>query len=81
MTWDSQLPGCMPGPFIAPFGGHPHDRRRVLVWAESLRQRNLGWVEAKRQIESYLSAHNASQAEIDQQVQRAFKLLKPLLPV
>jgi hypothetical protein len=77
--WDDELPGCMPGPFIAPFGQHPHDKRRALAWADSLRNRRLGWDDARRQIEAYLVSEGASAGDIQAQIKRASSLIGPLL--
>ncbi len=77
--WDDELPGCMPGPFRAPFGQHPHDRRRARAWADSLRARHLGWDDARRQIEAYLGSEGASAEEILEQVERASRLMGQIL--
>jgi hypothetical protein len=79
MDWDAELPGCMPPPFMAPFGQHPHDKRRALAWAASLKERKLGWGNAKAQIEAYLKAENTPPDEVRKQIERARVLLQPLL--
>lgn len=77
--WDDALPGCMPGPFRANFGQHPHDRRRALAWAESLRSRGSRWEDARAQIEAYLASEQCSVAEMNSQVAHAAALLRERL--
>ena len=73
--WDKELPGCMPPPFAAPFGLHPHDRRRAIAWAESLQQRGFKWPDARAQIEAYLHSINTSPQEVAKQIERASSLI------
>ena len=48
-------------------------------WLNSLRKREISWEAVSAQIADYLKSRNASDARIEEQVERASKFLKPWL--
>ncbi len=78
MKVDREVPGCF-GRKDLVFAGNPEDEGRAFGWLNSLRKREISWDDASAQIADYLKSRNASDARIQEQVERASKFLKPWL--
>ena len=78
MKWDNEVPGCS-GHKNLVFAGNPEDEGRAFGWLNSLRKREISWEDASAQIADYLKSRNASDARIEEQVERASHFLKPWL--
>ena len=75
---DNEGPGCF-GQKDLVFAGNPENEGRAFGWLNSLRKREISWEAASAQIADYLKSRNASDARIQEQVERASKYLKPWL--
>jgi len=78
MKLDKEVPGCF-GHKDLTFAGNPEDQGRAFGWLNSLRKREISWDAASSQIADYLKSRNASDARIEEQIERASKVLKPWL--
>ena len=78
MAFEKELHGCFGNSDLI-FAGHPADENRAFAWLVSLRQRGLGWSEAKRQMTEFLQSKQASPAHIDQQLRKWEPAMKPWL--
>jgi hypothetical protein len=78
MNLDKEVPGCF-GQKNLVFAGNPEDEGRAFGWLNSLRKREISWEDASQQIAYYLKSRNASDARIEEQVERASLFLKPWL--
>jgi hypothetical protein len=78
MKLDKEVEGCF-GRKNLVFAGTPEDQGRAFGWLNSLRKREVRWEDASAQIAYYLKSRNASDARIEEQVERAAQFLKPWL--
>ena len=78
MPWDKQVPSCF-GIHDLIFAGHPADEDRAFAWLVDLRQRGIGWREARQQLEEYLKSERASPHHIADQLRRIEPTMKPWL--
>ena len=78
MKLDNEVSGCF-GRKDLVFAGTPDEEGRAFGWLNSLRKREVSWENASAQIAYYLKSRNASDARIEEQVERAAKFLKPWL--
>jgi len=78
MKLDKEVPGCF-GQKNLVFAGNPEDEGRAFGWLNSLRKREITWEAASGQIADYLKSRNASDARIQEQIERASQYLKPWL--
>ena len=78
MKVDKEVAGCF-GQKDLLFAGNPENAGRAFGWLNSLRKRDISWEAASAQIADYLKSRNASDARIQDQVERASKFLKPWL--
>ena len=61
------------------FASMPAQIDATLDWVESLRDRQVGWREAKQQIERFLESRGAKEGHVRRQVARAKALVRPWL--
>ena len=78
MKVDKEVAGCF-GQKDLVFAGNPENAGRAFGWLNSLRKRDISWDDASAQIADYLKSRNASDARIQEQVERASEFLKPWL--
>jgi hypothetical protein len=78
MKVDKEVSGCF-GHKDLVFASNPEHQGRAFGWLNSLRKRDISWENASAQIADYLKSRNASDARIEEQVERASKFLKPWL--
>ena len=78
MKVDKEVAGCF-GQKDLLFAGNPENAGRAFGWLNSLRKRDISWDDASAQIADYLKSRNASDARIQEQIERASQYLKPWL--
>jgi hypothetical protein len=78
MKLDKEVQGCF-GHKDLVFAGNPEDEGRAFGWLNSLRKREITWEAASDQIVFYLKSRNASDARIQEQIERASQYLRPWL--
>jgi len=78
MAWDRLVPGTF-GDSDLIFAGHPADEDRAFEWLIDLRKREIGWRDARRQLEEYLTSRKASPQHIADQLKRIEPAMKPWL--
>jgi hypothetical protein len=78
--WDPEVERCFDQQ-DKKFAVHGREQQAAFAWLASLRQRNVGWKEAKKQIVEYLTSKGADRDQLRDQTKRARKKLKPWLAV
>jgi hypothetical protein len=78
MKLDKEVAGCF-GHKDLVFAGNPEDQGRAFGWLNSLRKREITWEDVSGQIAFYLKSRNASDARIEEQIERAAQYLRPWL--
>jgi hypothetical protein len=76
--WDPEVERCF-GQQDKKFAVHETEQQAAFAWLTSLRQRKVGWKEAKKQIVEYLKSKDADRDQLLDETKRARKKLKPWL--
>lgn len=63
----------------APFGLHPRDRERAAEYLVAALEAGLTWADAEQDIRDYGASKGWKPAEVQKQVDRGAKLLRPWL--
>jgi len=74
----SQVPGCF-GSSDLIFASHPADEERAFAWLTYLREHEIGWKEARQQLEDFLNSKRAPRHHIKKQLDEARSRMKPWL--
>jgi hypothetical protein len=61
----------------APFGSHSADQERAFEYLTWLRQKGIGWKEARQEIRNYLVSKRVPKKFMKEQLIIASKMLKP----
>ncbi len=61
------------------FASMPPQIDATLEWVKHLRERQVGWKDAKGQIERYLEAQGVKKGDLKRQIERAKALVRPWL--
>jgi hypothetical protein len=72
------LEGCF-GETDRIFAGHKLEEDRAFAWLADLREQNIGWSDAKSEIEEFLRQDGCSGEHIANQIKHAEALLRPWL--
>lgn len=73
-----ELPSAFGG-LTADFAVHPIDRKGAVAYLRAALDHNLTWRDAENDVRTYLKERGCGQAHIDEQVERARRLLQPWL--
>ncbi len=78
MKWDEDLPGCF-GAIDCQFAVHPLDQGRAFQWLTKLRKADATMADAEAQIRAYLASKDVGKEIVEEQIQRAKRMLGPWL--
>lgn len=74
-TWESHIPGCFGGSDHV-FAGHPAEEKRAKELRKVCTEQKIAVEDVISAIEHFLKTKKATEAQIQEQVERAKKFLK-----